>query len=82
MPGKQFIAQTVVVGVGTLLLGVTIVGALALGAARSMIFCAIASGLLGTITYLMRCTRLKLWNQGALEFDDELPSALELNLYS
>jgi len=82
MPGKQFIAQTVVVGVGTLLLGVTIVGALALGAARSVIFCAVASGLLGTITYLMRCTRLKLWKHGALEFDDELPSALELNLYS
>jgi hypothetical protein len=81
MPGKQFIAQTVVAGVGSLLLGVTIVGAMALGAARSVTFCAIACGLLGTITYLMRCTRLKLWNQGALEFDDKLPSALELNLY-
>jgi hypothetical protein len=82
MPGKQFIAHTVVVGVGTLVLGVTIVGAMALGAARSVTFFVIMSGVLGTITYLMRRTRLKLWNDGALEFDDKMPSALELNLYS
>jgi hypothetical protein len=82
VPGKQFIAQTVVVGVGTLVLGVTIVGALALGAVRSFTFLIITSGILGTITYLMRRTRLNLWDHGALEFDDKMPSALELNLYS
>jgi hypothetical protein len=82
MPGKQFIAQTAVVGVGTLVLGITIVGAMALGAVRSLTFLAITSGILGTITFLMRRTRLNLWNHGALEFDDKLPSALELNLYS
>jgi hypothetical protein len=82
MPGKQFAAQTTVVGVGTLVLGVTIVGAMALGAARSFTFFAVTSGILGTITFLMRRTRLKLWSHGALEFDDKLPSALELNLYS
>jgi hypothetical protein len=82
MPGKQFIAQTAVVGVGTLVLGVTIVGAVALGAARSVTFFTVTSGILGTITYLMRRTRLNLWRQGALEFDDKMPSALELNLYS
>jgi hypothetical protein len=30
----------------------------------------------------MRRTRLNLWRHGALEFDDKMPSALELNLYS
>jgi hypothetical protein len=82
MPGKQFIAQTAVVGVGTLALGVTLVGAVALGAARSATFFTVMSTILGTITWLMRRTRLNLWNHGALEFDDKLPSALELNLYS
>jgi hypothetical protein len=82
VPGKQFVAQTVVVGVGTLVLGVTIVGAMALGAVRSWTFFAIMSGVLGTITYLLRRTRLNLWSHGELEFDDKLPSALELNLYS
>ena len=82
MPGKQSIAQTAVVGVGTLALGVTIVGAMALGAVRSMAFFVIMSGILGTITYLLRRTRLTLWNHGDLEFDDKMPSALELNLYS
>ena len=80
MPGKQFIAQTAVVGVGTLVLGVTIAGGLALGAARSVPFFVIASGILGTITYLFRRTRLNLWNHGALEFDDTMPSALVLDL--
>jgi hypothetical protein len=82
MPGKQTVAQTAVVGLGTLVLGVTIVGAMALGAVRSVTFLTIASGILGTITYLMRRTRLNLWRHGALEFDDKMPSALELNLYS
>ncbi len=81
IPGKQFIAQTTVVGIGTLLLGVTIVGAMALGAARSVAFFVIMSAVLGAITYLLRRTRLNLWNHGALEFDDKLPSALELDLY-
>ena len=65
MPGKQFIAQTVVVGIGTLVLGVTIVGAMALGAVRSVTFFVIMSGVLGTITYLLRRTRLNFWNHGA-----------------
>ncbi len=81
IPGKQFVAQSVVVGIGSLVLGVTIVGAMALGAARSTTFFVIMSGLLGTITFLFRRTRLALWNHGELEFDDRLPSALELNLY-
>jgi len=81
IPGKQFIAQTLVVGIGTLVLGVTIVGAMALGAARSTAFFLIASLLLGTITLVFRRTRLHLWNNGALEFDDKMPSALDLNLY-
>ena len=82
MPGKQFIAQTAVVGVGTLVLGVTVVGAMALGAVRSVPFFVIMSGILGTITYLFRRARLNLWNHGSLEFDDKMPSALELNLHS
>jgi hypothetical protein len=81
MPGKQFIAQTTVVGVGTLVLGVTIVGAMALGAVRSVVFFVIASAILGTITWLFRRTRLNLWKHGDLEFDDKLPSVLELDLH-
>jgi hypothetical protein len=81
VPGKQFIAQTVVVGVGTLVLGVTIVGALAVGAARSVTFFVIASAVLGSITFLFRRTRLTLWNRGALEFDDQVPSPTELGLH-
>lgn len=77
IPGKQFIAQTTVVGIGTLVLGVTIVGAMALGSARSVTFFVIMSGVLGTITYLFRRTRLNLWRHGTLEFDDRLPSAVE-----
>ena len=50
-------------------------------AARSAAFFVIASAILGTITLLFRRTRLTLWRSGALEFDDRLPSALELNLY-
>jgi hypothetical protein len=81
VPGKQFIAQTVVVGIGTLVLGVTIVGAMALGAVRSVTFFVLMSGVLGTIAYLFRRTRLKFWNHGALEFDDEMPSPVELGLH-
>ena len=54
---------------------------LASGATRSWTFFVIMSGILGTITYLFRRTRLNLWRYGSLEFDDKMPSALELNLH-
>jgi hypothetical protein len=60
--------------------GITIVGALGVGAARSAAFFVVASGLLGTITALLIRTRRTLWREGALEFDDTLPSAIDLNL--
>jgi len=82
IPGKQFIAQTIVVGLGTLTLGVTIVGAMALAAARSNVFFVIMSALLGAIAFLLRRTRLSLWHHGALEFDDQVPSALDLGLHA
>src|SRR5262249_59046997 len=41
VPGKQAVAQTTVVGIGALVLGVTIVGALAVGSARNPLFGAI-----------------------------------------
>jgi len=81
MPGKQFIAQTTVVGLGTLTLGVTIVGAMAAAAVRSIAFFVIASAILGTITWLLHRARLNLWTHGTLEFDDKLPSVLELHMH-
>jgi len=80
IPGKQMVAQTTVVGAGTLVLGVTVVGALAYASARSPAFFAIMGGLLTGLTLWLRKWRYVLWETAPLEFDDHLPSAIELTL--
>jgi hypothetical protein len=77
MPGKQAVAQTTVVGIGALVLGVTLIGGLATGSARSPVFGLIVLGLLSFLTWAFRRARLALWNENPLEFDDEMPSAVE-----
>ncbi len=77
MPGKQMVAQTTAVGIGALLLGVTIIGALAIGSARAPLFGIVLVCVLSAIIWTFRRTRLALWRQAPLEFDDHLPSAVE-----
>jgi len=77
MPGKQTAAQATVVGIGLLVIGVTLCGALAVGAARSPLFGVIVVTVFGAITYAFARARLSLWSYAPLEFDDALPSAVE-----
>ena len=77
MPGKQTAAQSTVVGIGLLVLGVSLCGAIAVGAARSPLFGIIAIALFGTIAYAFARARLSLWTYAPLEFDDTLPSTVE-----
>jgi hypothetical protein len=77
MPGKQTAAQTTVVGVGLLVLGVTLCGAIAVGSARSPLFGIIAVALIGAVTWAFARARLALWSYAPLEFDDALPSAID-----
>lgn len=77
MPGKQTAAQSTVVGIGLLVLGVSLTGAIAVGSARSPVFGVIAVALFGAITVAFVRARLALWNDAPLEFDDKLPSAFE-----
>ena len=77
MPGKQSAAQATVVGIGLLVLGVTLCGALAVGSARSPIFGMIVVAIFGVITLVFARARVSLWNYSPLEFDDKLPSAFE-----
>jgi hypothetical protein len=77
MPGKQSAAQATVVGIGLLVLGVTLCGALALGSARSPGFGMIIVAMFGVLTVVFARARVALWNEAPLEFDDKLPSAFE-----
>ena len=77
MPGKQTAAQTTVVGIGLLVLGVTLCGAIAVGSARSPVFGVIAVALIGAVTWAFVRARLALWSYSPLEFDDTLPSAID-----
>jgi len=77
MPGKQTVAQTTVVGIGALVLGVTIIGALAVSSARSPVAGLVFVTVLGAITLALRRARLALWRENPLEFDDHMPSAVE-----
>jgi len=77
MPGKQTAAQTTVVGIGLLVLGVTLCGAIAAGSARSPVFGVIAVALIGAVTWAFVRARLALWSDAPLEFDDTLPSAID-----
>jgi len=77
MPGRQSAAQSTVVGIGLLVLGVSLSGAIAVGSARSPVFAIIVVVLFGAITAAFIRARLALWNYAPLEFDDKLPSAFE-----
>jgi hypothetical protein len=77
IPGKQAVAQTTVVGIGALVLGVTLIGGLAVQSARSPVFGVVVVGLLSLLTWAFRRARLTLWNETPLEFDDHMPSAVE-----
>jgi hypothetical protein len=77
MPGKQTAAQSTVVGIGLLVLGVSLSGAIAVGSARAPLFGAVAIALLGTVAYAFARARVALWTYAPLEFDDKLPSAFE-----
>ena len=77
VPGKQTVAQTTVVGIGALVLGVTIIGALAVGSARAPVFGIVLVCVLGAVTFAFRRARLALWRESPLEFDDHMPSAVE-----
>jgi hypothetical protein len=77
MPGKQSAAQATVVGIGLLVLGVTLCGALAVGSARAPAFGLIVVALFGVLTWVFARARVALWNYAPLEFDDKLPSAFE-----
>ena len=77
IPGKQAVAQTTVVGIGALVLGVTLIGGLANQSARSPVFGLVVVGLLSFLTWAFRRARLTLWNENPLEFDDHMPSAVE-----
>jgi len=77
IPGKQSVAQTTVVGIGALVLGVTVIGALAASSAQNPIFGLIVIGLLSFLTWAFRRARLTLWNETPLEFDDHMPSYVE-----
>ena len=81
IPGKQIVAQTTTVGVGVLVLGVTVAGALAVSSARSVVFFAVMGSILTALTLWLRSWRLAGWQSMPLEFDDKMPSAFEgLNL--
>jgi hypothetical protein len=77
MPGKQTAAQTTVVGIGLLVLGVTLCGAIAVGSARSPVFGVVAIALIGAVTSAFARARIALWSYAPLEFDDTLPSAID-----
>jgi hypothetical protein len=77
IPGKQSAAQATVVGIGLLVLGVTLCGALAVGSARSPMFGVIVVAIFGVLTAVFARARIALWNYAPLEFDDTLPSAFE-----
>ena len=77
IPGKQMVAQTTVVGLGALVLGVTVIGALAYGSTRSPVAGIVIVAVLSAVTYVFRRARLTLWNDNPLEFDDHMPSAVE-----
>jgi len=77
MPGKQSAAQATVVGIGLLVLGVTLCGALATGSARAPVFGVIVVSVFGVLTWVFARARVALWNYAPLEFDDKLPSAFE-----
>jgi hypothetical protein len=77
MPGKQSAAQATGVGIGMLVLGVSLCGALAVGSTRSPVFGVIVVGVFGVITWVFARARVALWNYAPLEFDDQLPSAFE-----
>jgi hypothetical protein len=77
MPGKQTAAQSTVVGIGLLVLGVSLSGAIAVGSARAPLFGAAAIALLGTVAYAFARARVALWTYAPLEFDDRLPSAFD-----
>jgi hypothetical protein len=76
-PGKQSAAQATVVGIGLLVLGVTVCGALAVGSARSPVFGVIVVAVLGGVTWAFARVRVALWTDAPLEFDDTLPSTFE-----
>src|SRR5205823_5499638 len=63
VPGKQTVAQTTVVGLGALMLGVTVVGALAVGSARAPAFGVVVVAILGTLTLVFARARLTLWRR-------------------
>jgi len=77
MPGKQSAAQATVMGIGLLVLGVSLCGALAVGSARSPVFGVIVVAIFGAVTWVFARARVELWNYAPLEFDDTLPSAFE-----
>jgi hypothetical protein len=77
MPGKQTAAQSTVVGIGLLVLGVSLSGAIAAGSARAPLFGAVAIALLGAVAYAFARARVALWTYAPLEFDDRLPSAFD-----
>jgi len=80
MPGKQFIGQSTVVGMGVLVLGFPITGVLASSAARSVVLFAVATAVLGGLLLWLRRWRLAFWKDVPLEFDDKMPSAEGLGL--
>ena len=65
-PGKQTAAQSTVVGLGLLVLGVTLCGAIAVASARSPLFGVIAVALLATIASAFARARLALWTYALL----------------
>jgi hypothetical protein len=77
MPGKQSAAQATVVGIGLLVLGVSLCGALAVGSARSPVFGVIVVAIFGAVIWVFARARVALWNDSPLEFDDSLPSTFE-----
>jgi hypothetical protein len=77
MPGKQLVAQTTVVGIGALVLGVTIIGGLAVSSARAPVTGIVIASVLSAITVAFGRARLTLWRDNPLEFDDKMPSPVE-----